>query len=78
MKKQAAFTPPPQAITDPTKPALSLLVKLGSIAVHVSELHGPDGRHIDRMLVDQFLNDIEIKIWIKQMGVMLPLKRTKD
>jgi len=57
------------------KPRLSILVKLGSIAVHVDEMLGPGGHNFDRIALQQLLNDPEIKAWIADMGGYLPVKR---
>lgn len=61
--------------TDPLKPTLSLLVKLGSIAVHVDELFSPSGHSFDKTALEQLLNDEEVEQWIKEMGAWMPLKR---
>ncbi len=58
-------------------PSINLLVKLGSIAVHVDEMLSPDGHNFDRVAIEQLLKDPEVKDWIKQMtaAAMLPVKR---
>jgi hypothetical protein len=60
---------------NPTKPKLSLLVKLGSIAVHCEELLSPGGHAFDKTALDGLLNDPEVKEWIKAMGAFMPVKR---
>lgn len=62
---------------NPLKPSPSLLVKLGSIAVHVEELASPTGHHFDKIALASLLNDPEVKDWIAQMNAMamLPVKR---
>lgn len=55
---------------------LSLLVKLGSIAVHADEMLSPDGHAFDRTAIETLLKDPEVTAWIKKMGVLLPRKRT--
>lgn len=72
-------------MSDPLKPPLSLLVKLGSIAVHCEELLAPPrldkkrghvgGHEFDKTAAEQLLNDPEVKAWIKQMGAFMPVKR---
>jgi len=57
------------------KPSLSLLVKLGSIAVHTEELMSPKGHDFDRFALATLLKDAEVVTWIKQMGCLLPVKR---
>lgn len=64
MKQQAISTP-----------SLSVLVKLGSIVVHADELFSPDGRDIDKQMVESLLRDPEVVDWIREMGALLPLKR---
>jgi hypothetical protein len=71
--------------TDALKPTVSLLVKLGSIAVHCEELLTPPrldkkrghvgGHEFDKTAVEQLLNDSEVKEWIKAMGAFMPEKR---
>lgn len=56
-------------------PKLSLLVKLGSIAVHAEEMISPTGHHFDRAALQTLLDDAEVKQWIKDMGVYMPVKR---
>lgn len=62
---------------DPMKPSMSLLVKLGSIAVHTEELMSPDGHSFDRVALDDLLRDHEVMQWRKEMDAMalLPVKR---
>ncbi len=63
-------------------PGLSLLVKLGSIAVHADELldHSPNavrGHEHDRIAIKSLLSDAEVSDWIADMtkSGMLPVKR---
>jgi hypothetical protein len=63
-------------MADELKPGLSLLVKLGSIAVHVEEMLGTTGHTFDRYALKTLLDDAEVKQWIKDMGVYMPIKRT--
>lgn len=62
---------------NPIKPNLSLLVKLGSIVVHVEEMLSETGHHFDISVIKTALADPEIKAWIVQMNelALLPLKR---
>ncbi len=62
-------------MSDPTKPSLSLLAKIGSIAVHADEMLSEDGREIDRLELQSRLKDPEVMAWITEMGPLLPLKR---
>lgn len=60
---------------DPLRPSLSLLVKLGSIAVHIEELASDNGHAFDRVAVQQLLVDPEVTTWLKSMGAFMPVKR---
>jgi hypothetical protein len=60
---------------NPLQPPLSLLVKLGSIAVHVEELFSLTGHPFDKTALAQLLGDPDVKEWIKAMGPFMPLKR---
>ena len=67
-------------MSDPLKPSLSLLSKLGSIAVHAQEMFSEAGRNFDaydfdRQAILGLLTDAELQQWIKEMGVYLPVKR---
>lgn len=57
---------------------ISLLVKLGSVAVHVEEFLSPLGHHFDRTALEQLLADAEVRDWLGKMDAMamLPKKRT--
>lgn len=58
-------------------PSPSVLVKLGSIAVHVEELLSPTGHGFDKLALDQLLKDPEVVAWLKDMDrlALLPVKR---
>ena len=64
-------------MSDPLKPKATLLVKLGSLAVHVEEMLSPKGHHFDKSVIDALLKDSELKTWIKQMSKLgfMPVKR---
>jgi len=62
-------------MSDFLKPSLQILIKLGSIAVHVEELFSPGGHPVDKAAIETLLTDQELQEWIKEMGVFLPLKR---
>ena len=57
------------------RPALSLLAKLGSIAVPADELLSPTGHAFDKTVLEQLLRDHEVAEWMKDMGPLLPRKR---
>lgn len=59
------------------EPGITLLVKLGSIAVHAEEMISAGRHDYDRVAIQQLLADSEVLEWIKQMDQMalLPKKR---
>lgn len=63
---------------DPLKPAPTLLIKIGSIAVHADEFLHPSGHAFDAIAIRQLLKDPEVVAWIKAMDAMafLPKKRS--
>lgn len=63
--------------SDPLKPSIKLLVKLGSIAVHADEMISPSGHDVDKIALEQGLADQEVKDWVAAMTkmAMLPVKR---
>lgn len=67
----------PVVKSDPLKPSATVLIKLGSLAVHVEELLGPNGHHFDKAALDTVLHDADVVAWLKDMGAMalLPVKR---
>lgn len=62
-------------MTEPLQPSLSLLVKLGSIAVHVEEMLSTNRHRFDIVALQTLLDDVEVRQWIKDMGVYMPVKR---
>lgn len=67
-------TPPP---TNSFEVSLPLLVKLGSLVVHVEEFFSPDSHIFDRSVIQTLLDDPEVKTWIAYMDeqAFLPKKR---
>lgn len=65
---------------DPLKPSLSLLSKLGSIAVHVDEYLSPDSHVFDRTALQGLIRDREVVEWVSQMDklALLPRKRVEE
>ena len=59
------------------KPQIGVLVKLGSIAIHVEEMLSSKGHHFDRVALQSLLDDPEVKEWLAAMDAMsfLPKKR---
>jgi hypothetical protein len=53
------------------KPGLSLLVKLGRIAVHTEETLSPEGHAFDTVAINQLIDDPEVKTWIRGMKELL-------
>lgn len=66
-------------MSDPMKPAPSLLVALGSIAVHAEEYLSPHGHPFDADAIRSLLSLPEVSEWLAQMNAMamLPLKRSQ-
>ncbi len=62
------------------EPSLSLLVKLGSIAVHAEELTEPGGHDFDVGAIRALLADPEVRAWRAEMdaAALLPRKRTAE
>lgn len=62
---------------DPLKPPPSLLVKLGSIAIHAEEFFSPHGHPYDKTATEQLIADPEVISWCAAMHkmAMLPMKR---
>lgn len=67
-------TPPPN---NDLAPALTVLIKLGSLAVHIEELLSPYGHSFDRSAIESLLTDPELKEWLVKMDKLafLPKKR---
>lgn len=63
---------------NPLTPSASLLMKLGSIAVHADEMLSPLGHGFDRIALEAVLHDPEVVEWLAAMAAMayLPVKRT--
>lgn len=59
-------------------PPVTVLVKLGSIAVHADEMLSPGGHDFDRVALQGLLADPEILEWLKGMDrmAMIPKKRS--
>ena len=63
--------------SDPLKPAVSILCKLGSIAVHVQEMLSTKGHHFDKVALESLMMDKELTGWLYDMDklAMIPKKR---
>jgi len=60
-------------------PSIGVLVKLGSLAVHIEELFSPGGNAtFDKPAIETILHDEEVQQWLKLMGknALLPVTRT--
>jgi hypothetical protein len=66
-------------MSDPIKPSVALLSKLGSIVVHLDEALSTDGHYFDKVSLEQLQQDAEVKEWVKQMDGMalIPKKRNE-
>lgn len=58
-------------------PPLSVLCKLGSIAIHAEEFLSPEGHELDRLALKALLGDVELREWLERMNAaaLLPVKR---
>ena len=59
------------------EPSISILSKLGSIAIHAEEMISPNVHEFDLIEMKKLLNDPEIQQWLKEMDEMalIPKKR---
>lgn len=66
------------AAADALHPSLTLLVKLGSIAVHADEATAPGAHRFDIVAIRQLIDDPEVATWLAQMdaSAFLPKKRS--
>jgi hypothetical protein len=62
-------------MTTAQNPPLTLLCKLGSLAVHVDEALSDDSHAYDWTVIHELIGDPEVKQWIADMGGFLPKKR---
>lgn len=62
---------------NPLKPSISLLCKLGSIAVHAEEGTSKKGHEFDITALKSLLMDAEVMAWLKAMDdlALIPKKR---
>jgi hypothetical protein len=62
---------------DPLKPSVSVLCKLGSIAVHTRELLSAGGHPFDKAALETLLEDKQVKMWLESMGslALVPKER---
>lgn len=67
----------PKIQADPLKPSPLLLIKLGAIAVHIDEMVETKFENVifDSPALETAFDD-EVRAWIKEMGPLLPLKRS--
>lgn len=59
------------------KVSFTLLIKLGSIAIHIEELLSPKGHELDKEALKTLLEDKEVRIFLEdpKMKVFFPIKR---
>ena len=67
-------------MSEPFKPSVALLAKLGSIAVHAEEMTEPGGHDFDAAAIRSLMSDPEVVEWLAAMRsmAMLPRKRSED
>jgi len=63
---------------DPLRPSPTLLIKLGSALIHAEEMIETKMKNaeFDIPAFKTVADDPEVKTWVKEMGAMLPLKRS--
>ena len=71
------FYPSRKENMDVLKPSPTLLIELGSLIVHYEEFLSPDGRHIDKEVIDELRGRPEVDEWFREMDrlAFLPVKR---
>ena len=64
-------------MTDPLNPPPTLLIKLGSAAVHAAEFLAPGGHPLDKQAFEALMADHEVVEWLAAMDkdALLPLRR---
>jgi hypothetical protein len=64
-------------MTGPLKPEASVLMKIGSIVVHISEAISEKSHEFDFAAIQSLLEDSEVLDWLEQMDklALLPKKR---
>lgn len=62
---------------DPLKPNAALLVKVGSLVVHLEEAMSDKGHHFDKAAIESLQADPDVKKWFAEMTklALLPVKR---
>lgn len=64
-------------MSDPLNPSTALLVKIGSLIVHMEEAASPSGHSFDRQAAENLRQDPSVVEWFKGMTSLglLPVKR---
>jgi hypothetical protein len=64
-------------MNDPLKPSAALLVKLGSLVVHLEEAYSLNGHEFEHISFRALQNDPDVREWFTAMNKMalLPVKR---
>ncbi len=57
--------------------SISLASKLASAVVHADELTSPQGHQFDVDALRGIIKDPEVVAWLKSLGALAPVKRTK-
>lgn len=62
---------------DPLSPSAALLVKIGSLVIHLEEAQSSKGHAFDAVAISTLQGDPEVKEWFSAMAkaAMLPVKR---
>ena len=66
-------------MSEPLKPSAALLVKLGSLIVHLEEAQSQKGHQFDRIAIQSLQQDADVQSWFAAMhkNGLLPVKRHK-
>lgn len=64
-------------MSNPLKPDMKLLCKLGSIIQHADEMLSPKGHHFDKDALLAILKEPDVKAWLKDMDklALIPKRR---
>ena len=64
-------------MSETLKPSISILCKLGSLAIHDLEFNGPNRDALDLIAAKQILTDPEVVEWLEQMQKIALITRPR-
>lgn len=64
--------------SDPLRPEIPLLAKIGSIVVHTEEMMSDAGHEVDKRALDALIQDPDVVAWLRAMRLLalIPEKRS--